>query len=168
MMRNLIVFVILWLMALPGIAGDLVIETDSNDPDMSAAIETAITYLPQFLDRYDRHKGEPADFGVKVEFPVDNAATTAEVIWVTYFDRLEDGSFVGRLSNEPNYMPGFHLGSNVRFAEDMIVDWYINENGKVFGYFTVRVLLPKLSPEKADSIMSTLHDNPVPDDFLSQ
>lgn len=160
-MRN--IFIILMFLTLA--AGDEVILTDPDDPEMTAAVATAQENLSQFLVEYTKHKGDATDYGVKVAFPVNADDTEYEVIWVTYFDQIDTDNFVGRLSNAPNFMPGFYFDSDVSFTRDMIQDWYIFEDGKVYGYFTVRVLLPQLDKDTAVQVIQSIHDSPLPPRF---
>ena len=164
-MRKHILVLIFVMAATFGQAGDEIVVTDADDPEMAAAVTMAQENLDKFLADYAKYKGQPTDYGVKVAFPVKEKDTNAEVIWVTYFDQIDVNHFVGRLSNEPNFMPGLHLDSDVSFTRDMIQDWYILEDGKVYGYFTVRVLLPQLNETTADEVRRSMHENPLPARF---
>lgn len=164
-MRRLCSSLIFLLLATAVQAGDEVIVTDPNDPEMIAAVTIAQNHLSDFLADYAKHKGDATDYGVKVSFPIKGSETDSEVIWVTFFDQIDVDNFVGRLSNEPNFMSGFHLDSEVTFTQDMIQDWYIYENGKVYGYFTVRILLPQLDETTAEQVRQSMHDNPLPERF---
>ena len=164
-MRNLFSILVFVMFTTLAHAGDEVIVTDPDDPGMIAAVEMARDKLTEFLADYATYKGRATDYGVKVAFPVKRGGNEFEVIWVTFFDQIDDTHFVGRLSNEPNFMPGLHLDSDVRFTLDMIQDWYILEGGKVYGYFTVRVLLPEMNEKTADEVRRSMHDNPLPPRF---
>ena len=102
------------------------------------------------------------DAGVKVIVPIDD--TLAEVIWVAPFARTGQ-SFFGYLQNEPEHMEGYQVGDSIRFGQDQIADWYLSRDGKVFGNFTTRVMLPHLSEEDRAWLSEMLSDQPIPSDW---
>ncbi len=162
------IFLLILVLPFSAVAGDETIGFSDDDPEMNAAMETARLYLDQFLDSFADYDGDGSAYGVKVAMPVGDEASddySVEVIWVSPFRVLSDGSFVGFLANEPNYLPGLSFGSKVSFARNMIADWYIDVDGKVYGYYTIRVLLPYLDEQTQASVEASMYDGPLPPFF---
>lgn len=155
----------LGLAALPVFAGDQTVDFADDHVGMSQAQTTAATTLDRFLAHTVDANGravETAD--IKVAFDVKNAGGAShEVIWVTAF--IQDGDqFRGKLSNEPNAMPGLHLGDMVEFSRDQVRDWgwYDATAGKLYGHYTTRVIVKELPAEQAAQIQALLSADPVP------
>ncbi|MDP2764161.1 MAG: DUF2314 domain-containing protein [Brevundimonas sp.] len=123
---------------------------------MNAAVAQARATLPIFLARLDAGDILPTD-SLKVGFPVDGSH---EHIWVNQIARKGD-DLTGVLNNEPNYLAGHHLGSAVTFPAALVSDWSYEKDGKRWGNYTTRVMLPYLSPEQAASVRATLSATPT-------
>jgi uncharacterized protein YegJ (DUF2314 family) len=144
-------------------AGDPVIDYALHESTMTAAQNAAGASLQQFLNAaLDRDGTSRPDTGIKVAFQTDEGRT--EVIWVAPFVRHENG-FAGLLANEPMYMPNA-AGELVTFSPDAIRDWYLlGEDGRMYGSFTTRVMLTRMSPARADAIRNYLSEAPLPDSW---
>ena len=146
-------------------AGDPTVDFITGDAEMSAAETEAQANLDRFL----AHALNGAGLGrpnadLKVAFPVTGHGNAeAEVIWVSRFKR-DAGGFSGELSNEPNAMPGLHLGDRVTFTRDQIRDWgwMDGASGKLYGHYTTRVITRHLPPEQAAPLLELLSPQPVP------
>ena len=136
--------------------GDEIVQYEAQDAVMNAAIAEAKASLPAFLTRLDAGDIGPGD-SLKVGFPVDNGH---EHIWVNQIARKGD-ELTGVLANEPNWMPGLHQGSPVTFAPDLVSDWSYEKDGKLWGNYTTRVMLPSLPPEDAAAVKANLSDTPT-------
>jgi uncharacterized protein YegJ (DUF2314 family) len=142
----------------PGEPG--IVNYESDDSAMNAAIELARSKLPYFWERMADSKRYERGFTLKVEFPVSSDdGTTGEHIWVDEVVRTETG-FTGVLANEPNWMKGKRLGDAVTFTEDMISDWGFGSRGKMIGFYTLRVMLPDMPEEDRAAIEPRLGENP--------
>ena len=95
---------------------------------------------------------------LKVALPSSNGGR--EHIWVVGVTRSGDG-YRGRLDNEPQRLPGLSRGSEVSFTTDMISDWAYEHNGRLWGGYTLRVMLPDLSPDDAAGLRAHLSDTPI-------
>lgn len=151
------------LLPLCALAGDDVIGFGQTDPVMQEAIADARTSLPQFLANSLGSNGQSVDgAGLKVEF--ETGDNESEVIWIVPFAPRGDG-FVGILANEPNHMPGQHAGDMVEFSEDQISDWTYSANGKLYGNYTTRVMLPQLDDATRTQLEQMMSQNPVPENW---
>ena len=73
-----------------------------------------------------------------------------EHIWLD--DISYDGDlFTGRLSNAPLHLEDLKLGDKVSVATDDVSDWMIvDEDGRLTGGYTLRVLRNRMSPEEQE------------------
>lgn len=136
--------------------GDEVVQFEAQDAAMNAAIAQAKASLPAFLARLDAGQITPAD-SLKVGFPANGGH---EHIWVNQIARQGD-QLTGLLVNEPNWMPGLHERSPVTFAPALVSDWSYEKDGKLWGNYTTRVMLPSLPPEEAEALKADLSDTPT-------
>lgn len=119
---------------------------------LTEALETASTGSTAFLD----------GFTVKVAIPAEQGT---ENIWVGDL-RREGNAFSGRFANQPRYLPGKQIGSDVDFDQSVIIDWALpTANGKFWGHYTTRVILQNMAPEQARRIRSVLALRPAPRDW---
>ncbi|HVY89167.1 MAG TPA: DUF2314 domain-containing protein [Hyphomonadaceae bacterium] len=140
--------------------GDPVVDFSSSDKEMNAAIADARAHLPYFWQRQASPARTESDFGLKVAFPVKGEqGETREHIWVSDVHRTA-GGYAGKLANEPDWMPGKHLGDQVAFSDDMISDWGFYRDDMMIGFYTIRVMIRTLEPAEAARIRDHLGDNP--------
>lgn len=134
----------------------------AGDVTMNAAIAEAQRTLPLFLNAMLDANGVSRDGSVKVSFqtfPDDNGN---EVIWVTAFRRLPDGSFTGRLNNQPFHLGNWQMGDAVSFPASAIQDWSLASPQGSFGNYTTRVIAAQ--PGNGH-IFQSLAPDPVPADW---
>ncbi|NOR63579.1 MAG: DUF2314 domain-containing protein [Rhodobacteraceae bacterium] len=148
-------------------AQDQVIHYSEADKTMNAAIARAQETFPQFMVQYyedEEVTGAFLDaFSVKVEMAA-SGSTSGEHIWVSPFIETETG-FLGLLANEPVELPGLTYGSEVTFTLSQISDWSYQRDGRAFGNFTTRVMLPSLAPDIAQNVRDYLTPAPMPEDW---
>ena len=150
-----------------GIAGsDKVISYDQGDLTMNGAQAEAQKHLPKFLEKILDDQGLAAEGAmVKVAFPISkNGQSGHEVIWVGPFGGV-DGNFRGMLANRPRDMEA-QVGDIVEFDTTMIRDWmFTGPDGKLYGSYTTRVMLPDMHPQTAAQLRAALSENPLPSDW---
>ncbi len=144
--------------------GDPVVSFANDDPTMNQAQSEAISHLDQFMSLVMQNNGVArGDAAIKVAMPTDGAGD--EVIWVTPF-AIHNGAFLGRLANEPQALPKYRAGDTVHFIREQVRDWsFMGPEGKIYGSYTTRALLPHLDPNQAAEIALLLSDNPLPMDW---
>ncbi len=145
-------------------AGDDVIGFDTDDPVMSAAVREAQATLPRFMTQLgsDPWLAKTAFLKVALPVTVGNTGATDEVIWVTGFRETAPGRFQGKLAREPDHLMGLSAGSTVGFATSQIRDWAAVIDGRGYGYYTLRVMLPVIEAEEAVELRGFLAPEPVP------
>lgn len=117
-----------------------IINFDSADAKMNAAIAEAKRTFPDFLTAYRSGTYDADSFVFK--YPLGGF----EHIWVS-FDRIEGDTLVGRLANVPE-QPGFRIGQQVRVPVADISDWaYRGTDGVIVGHRTTRVMLGLMDEE---------------------
>lgn len=98
----------------------------------------------------------------KVALPVNNPDVQAEMIWVDQI-RRKGQIFEARLAGYPHHMPGMRMGDTVEFFLDQIADWAVQAvDGRYYGYYTTRVLIQSMEPQRAAKYRATLVENPIP------
>ncbi len=156
---------VLCLMSGPLSAQDPVVNFAPEDADMAAAIEEARSNLDFVLARLATEDGglHPA-LNLKARLPVNHFDVDDEVIWVENLALAEDGTFTGQLANDPAYLPGLTLGDSVSFGRDQIADWSVlSTDGRMYGHYTTRVMLPHLSRAEAEQVGDLLSPDPIPE-----
>ena len=148
-------------------AQDPVIQYTDSDKQMNGAIVEAQKTFPLFMAQYYRDANDTGafldNFSVKVAIPT-SVGGWPEYIWVSPFIETETG-FLGLLANEPVDLQGLSYGSEVVFTLDQIGDWSYMRNGRAFGNYTTRVMLPDLDIETAQQLRDYLSETPLPGDW---
>jgi len=126
------------LMALPAAAQ--VIDFRSSDREMNRAIAEARKTLPDFVALYRAGTGER--HAVKVAIPYDRGR---EHIWMN-LTAVEGDVFVGRIANDPVHLDSLHRGDSYRTGSAMVSDWNYMSGGQMYGSYTTRVAIKKLTP----------------------
>ncbi|MGR3271803.1 DUF2314 domain-containing protein [Thalassococcus profundi] len=130
------------------------------DARMSTARVKAQHSLPGFLTRMasgDTRGWEgPA---VKVAIP---GTHQVENIWVADILPEGEGAYTGRLSNDPVNLDGLKRGDRVAFGADQMVDWTVTLDGRAYGHFGARAMLPVMDEDQAAQISAVLSTDPLP------
>jgi len=115
---------------------------------MRQAAEKAQATLDDFLVKAKRPPAGTTAYAVKVGV---REGRGTEYFWVNEFS-WSDGTFMGRINDEPRLVKGIKRGQTYRFSRSDIVDWtYIDEkSGRTFGNFTACVPSSKPPPAGAD------------------
>ena len=130
-------------LAAPAFAQDPIINYETDDAQMNAAIAKARATLPLFLANALDADGNGVDVAlIKVGFPTTNGGgMDVEHVWVSPFARRDDGSFTGLLANEPAALGDLTAGDPVAFTVEMITDWHMTApSGLYWGSYTSRVM----------------------------
>ena len=123
------------------------------DAEMNAGIAHARDTLPTFWASYDPPKPTESGHCLKVRFTGDGYV---EHIWTADVEKLPDGNYSGRFSNEPNNLPGKNIGDQAEFEQADISDWMFMRNEKVVGGETIKALLKSMPKEEADAVRARM------------
>lgn len=145
--------------AMPALAqhGEAFIDYQSGHTEMNAAIAEARRTLPAFWARLSANEPDGQEM-LKVALPASNGGR--EHIWVEGVTVTADG-YAGRLYNLPRRLPGMTQGSPVQFEANQISDWTYVRNDRMWGNYTLRVMLKDLPPEDARRMAASLSDTPL-------
>lgn len=121
---------------------------------MSQAISAASRSLPRFERLFQRQDAER--FEVKVRIPYGSGS---EVIWMN-LDSINGDGFVGRIANNPVHLRNLQNGSPYTASRRQISDWGYTKGGKLYGHYTTRVMLPRVSPDVREYLTRTLSPQP--------
>ncbi len=112
----------------------------AGDVTMNAAIAEAQRTLPLFLDHVTGADGQIHEGSVKVAFQTFPTDQGVEIIWVSPLSRNADGTFQGRLNNQPFHLGDWQRGDLVTFPESAIEDWSLPSPSGRYGNYTTRVI----------------------------
>lgn len=158
-------------------AGISAMPVTSEDPEtveidvvaFDAAMTHAQSEARRHLDRFFLHVLEDdgrAQAGAAVKITLAVGDQPAQAVWITPFAQL-DGDFIGILANTPAGTDELALGDAVMFSADQVRDWYFyGRDGKMYGSYTTRAMLPQLHPVEAAEIAALLSEAPLPDGWL--
>lgn len=130
------------------------IPVEGEDAEMNAAIDEARRTLPEFRKALEKdwERLIPALDRplVKARFSSDDTGNV-EHMWVevTNFD---GHTVVGELANEPNAIPEFSAGDEVRVSPEDISDWVYWNGDSIVGGFTLAVLERREQAANGDSV----------------
>jgi len=131
-----------------------VIDVNSANAEMNAAIAKGRATLPTFWASYDAPKPSESGHSLKVRFP--NPKNDGEHIWIAEVTKTADGRYSGRFGNVPRDLPGKKAGDAVEFKEADISDWMFTRNGKIVGGETIKPLLKTMPKADADALRARM------------
>jgi uncharacterized protein YegJ (DUF2314 family) len=134
-----------------------VIDVRAADAEMNAAIAHARATLPTFWASYDAPKPTESGHCLKVRLAGDGYV---EHIWMADVEKLPDGNYSGRFSNEPNDLPGKNIGDQAEFEHADISDWMFMRSEKIVGGETIKLLLKSMLKEEADAMRALMEQPP--------
>jgi len=136
-------------------------QAGSNNPitvsatAISAAEEQARAHLTKFLDFALDDNGMARD-NAAIKIAISGFGGDVEAVWVAPF-AMRDGRYVGILANEPKSIDTKHSGDPVAFEAAQVRDWYFfGDDGKMYGSYTTRAMLPEMAPKAARQIAQIL------------
>jgi len=149
-MRNFLALLMsaLVLAAGCGKSNDPVVQVETEDSEMNAAIATAQSSLTNFLAVFASPKTNQQFFLVKAKFAAGNGF---EHIWVA--DLAYDGSiFHGVIANEPERIKTLRFKQPVDVQPSQVSDWMFVQDGKLVGGYTSRVLRNRMTPQQRQDL----------------
>ena len=118
---------------------------ENDDPEMNGAMALARKTMPEFTKAFRSADPNNKDFSIKVKFGDDKSG---EHIWVGDLQYTPAG-YTGVIANVPEATPGLSMGDTVQIEPGNISDWmYLDNKHKLYGSYTTRVLLKRMSPEE--------------------
>jgi uncharacterized protein YegJ (DUF2314 family) len=131
-----------------------VIDVNSGNPEMNAAIAKARATLPAFWASYDARKPSETGHSLKARFPKPGSGN--EHIWMADVKKIGDGRYSGKFANVPRDLPGKKAGDVAEFKEADISDWMFMRNDKIVGGETIKPLLKSMPKADADALRARM------------
>ena len=131
-----------------------IIDVNSGNPEMNAAIAKARATLPTFWASYDAPKPSESGHSLKVRF--SKPTSGGEHIWMADVKKTAGGRYSGKFANEPRDLPGKRAGDVAEFKDADISDWMFTRNGKIVGGETIRPMLKLMPKADADALRARL------------
>jgi len=113
-----------------------------EDVEMNLAVRAAQRDVAVFRERL-LHPTPTQRIGLKGQF---GEGDHVEHMWISN-PRVEGDGFSGILANEPGYLRTPKLGDPVTIDVRHVSDWYVHDDGKLQGAFTLRVMRKRLTEE---------------------
>lgn len=140
-----------------------VIRVRSSDAAMNRAFAQARATLANALSGTEKSNGRfSPSLALQVAMKTGSSDTPIEFVWVDTIRRSGKG-YLGKLASWPRSLPGKRLRDEVVFYHPQISDWAVQAvDGRFYGYFTTRALLPDLEDPLAAKLRAMLVPRPVP------
>lgn len=113
-----------------------IVQVDSDDPRMVAAVAEARRRWPEFVAAFQQRSPSNQAFAVKARFC---EGENEEFMWIAV-QKLEGDSIVGELGNAPASIQTVKEGDIVTVATADMNDWLCEIKGKAVGGFTMKVM----------------------------
>lgn len=133
------------------------VKITTGDKEVDEAISKARESLDHFWSVYDSPKEGEANFSLKVK--VQDSNGNVEHLWAIDLKK-DNGKIFGTIDNDPKQVKTLTRGQKIEIADKDIVDWMYRKNGKIYGGYTIRVLVNRIPKADADAIKSQLSDKP--------
>ncbi len=125
----------------------------SKDETMQAAMVKAQSMLPGVIERLVAGKLEHFSVKVRVEDGED-----VEYCWLSE-TQYADGVFSGILDAEAQTVGSVEVGQAYQVAADDVSDWMYTSAGLMHGNFTLRAMLPQMTPPERAKYSKLLADD---------
>jgi len=127
----------------------------NRHPAVLDAVNRAKASVPEFRRLLATNRGPGVFHSAKLRFrdPEWSARLGEDRfvnLWLTVTEADKDG-FEGSAFELPKEITWLQVGKPVRFTDDDIVDWMVNDKGHLFGGFSLRVTRAALPEERRAS-----------------
>lgn len=130
--------------------------TDYHPDGVSGARDAAQDQLEEFLTQVLGPNGH-APVGASLKIDMTGTRSAEAAVWVTPVD-LSGEMILGHPVGSPASKAGL-----IAFRADQVLDWsFAGPDGRLYGNFAIRALLPSLDPVRAAGIARTLSEHPAP------
>jgi uncharacterized protein YegJ (DUF2314 family) len=123
----------------------------SDDTDMNAAIASAKSSTPQFMEALRHPSATFHDFSVKVPYPT-GTNNGREHLWISEVTEVGD-HLEGNVANEPVDTTLVKFRQHVSVKPTDLSDWKYVDGKKLIGGYTIRYQLSKMSAKDRQAIL---------------
>lgn len=138
------------------VAKDEVVTVPNSNQAMARAISRARETLPIFFKLKTAPKSGQQGFALKVGI---SDGKNTEHFWLKDIKR-NGNSFTGTIDNTPRSVTHVKYGQRFGFPQKDISDWMYRQNGKIYGGYTIRVLLKMIPKADAERLKAMLAFKP--------
>ena len=100
----------------------------------------------------------PGQQGFALKVAISDSNNT-EHFWLKDIDQAGSG-YTGTIDNTPRSVTHVEFGQRYTFPRKDISDWMYRQNGKIFGGYTIRVLLKMIPKSEAERLKAMLAFQP--------
>jgi uncharacterized protein YegJ (DUF2314 family) len=136
------------------LSGQLVATVRKGDAEMAAAMETAMSQVPYFINILENY---PAVEQYSIKIRVEDKGEV-EYFWLEN-TRWQAGHFHGTVGNDPTLVKSVTYGQSMAIAPSGVYDWYYMWDGKMRGNYTLRAGLPYMDPNQAAKLLAILDES---------
>ena len=133
------------------------VSINAESPEMIAAHKEARRTLGDFVTKIKNPPQDWSEMSLKVALPTKD--NSLEHIWMSDIQTTAN-EYEGTVGNDPYNVEGVKFGDRVKFKYADISDWQYMKDGKLYGHYTTRALLPTLPPEQQKQMNAILGVNP--------
>jgi len=120
----------------------VVIDNPSDDPAMLNAEKKARETLGQFRLQMKAHP----EINPMIKIRIEDINTSSRM-WL-FVDKVEADGFEAHLFEVPSNFEKYQAGDSFSVKDKDILDWMLNNNGEVYGAYTIRVLRNEMSKKE--------------------
>jgi uncharacterized protein YegJ (DUF2314 family) len=136
-------------------AAQNITDVSPQNEAVNAAIAKAKSTLPVFFARNAKPQPGDSGFAVKIRYPTGKPDGSGEHLWAN--NVVRDGDTVtATIANEPREVPSLAKGQRVTVPVSQLTDWMHIRDGKYHGGYTIRALVPFMTPEQAAAMRKRL------------
>ena len=129
---------------------ETLIESGYDEAEMAAATKRAIDEVDSFIT--ELNSGTSENYAVKV--PIEDSGEI-EHFWLINVS-FSNNKFTGTINNEPGIVSNVKMGQEYNADKTEISDWMYIRDGKMYGNYTLRPLLPTMPKDEAERFRSIL------------
>ena len=130
----------------------------ADDALMLAATREARASLADFWVKYEARDPSRSRYSVKIGLPTRHGGV--EHIWGSVVRRSGDKT-TARIDNEPEDLADVKFGDEITVDHAAISDWMYLKDGKLYGSFTTRAMLSRVSAAQRKEAMTVLAPTPL-------
>jgi uncharacterized protein YegJ (DUF2314 family) len=123
---------------------DEIYSTSSEDEEMNKAVDAAKSTLQLFEKAFRSKKYDQTSFVLKVRFASPKGF---EHIWANNIEMKKD-NYYGTVNSIPESTTEVKKGEKIKIEKDNITDWLYNDNGKLRGGYTIKVIRNRMTKEE--------------------
>lgn len=124
-------------------------DVTARDAVVMRATEEARDSVEFFLSRWSAEGHSNDTFQVSIQLKRLDGSRKTEEIWIGDLNRVDETSFIGRLSMHPRSNVGLRKGDTKNFKIREITDWAFWDEGLLNGAHITRALLDRFPKAKA-------------------